>query len=74
MRAVKTVLLNAGNIKRQDRTTAEDVILIRAMRDSNVPKFLTWDLPLFAGIIQDLFPTTVVPYTDYGKLQIAIET
>jgi len=43
------------------------------MRDSNVPKFLTADLPLFFGIIQDLFPTTVVPFIDYGKLQLAVE-
>jgi dynein heavy chain len=73
MRAVKTVLVMAGKIKRQDRDTPEEVILIRAMRDSNVPKFLVSDLPLFFGIIQDLFPTTVVPFIDYGKLQLAVE-
>jgi len=74
MRAVKTVLVMAGKIKREVRdTVAEDVILIRAMRDSNVPKFLTHDLPLFFGIITDLFPSSVVPFIDYGKLQIAIE-
>jgi dynein heavy chain len=66
MRAVKTVLLMAGKLKRQNRDDPEDVILITAMRDSNVPKFLQSDLPLFFGIIQDLFPTTVVPFADYG--------
>ena len=34
----------------------ENVLLIRAMRDSNVPKFLTDDLPIFFAIINDLFP------------------
>lgn len=67
------MLVMAGKIKRQDRDTPEEVILIRAMRDSNVPKFLVHDLPLFYGIIQDLFPTTVVPFIDYGKLQLAVE-
>lgn len=52
---------------------AEDIVLIRAMRDSNVPKFLECDLPLFMGIIVDLFPSVDIPNIDYGSLQRAIE-
>ena len=48
-------------------------MLIRAMRDSNVPKFLEHDLPLFMGIIADLFPKVEIPNIDYGSLQRAIE-
>lgn len=40
MRAVKSVLVMAGKLRRKDDTVPEDVLLIRAMRDSNVPKFL----------------------------------
>lgn len=40
MRAVKSVLVMAGNLRRQNENLSEDVTLIRAMRDSNVPKFL----------------------------------
>jgi len=58
-------------VKRPD--VDEAVLLIRSMRDSNVPKFLQQDLPLFQGIIQDLFPNVDVPFVDYGKLQQAIE-
>jgi dynein heavy chain, axonemal len=47
MRAVKSVLVMAGNLKRANPDDPEDVVLIRAMRDSNVPKFLADDLPLF---------------------------
>jgi len=47
----------------------EDAVLIRAMRDSNVPKFLKEDLPLFAAIIQDLFPTVEILEPDYKELE-----
>jgi dynein heavy chain len=69
MRAVKSVLVMAGKLRRKDDTVPEDILLIRAMRDSNVPKFLEHDLPLFRGIIKDLFPSVIVPFIDYGKLQ-----
>ena len=72
MRAVKSVLVMAGALRRADPNTREDVVLIRAMRDSNVPKFLSHDLPLFKGIIQDLFPKVEVPVIEYKELQKAI--
>jgi dynein heavy chain len=47
MRAVKSVLVMAGALKRADKTANEDEVLIRAMKNSNMPKFLKEDLPLF---------------------------
>jgi dynein heavy chain len=47
MRAVKSLLVMAGSLKRADAQLSEEVVLIRAMRDSNIPKFLKDDLPLF---------------------------
>tara|TARA_B110000285_G_C15105613_1_gene607742 strand:- start:593 stop:1204 length:612 start_codon:yes stop_codon:yes gene_type:complete len=73
MRAVKSVLVMAGALRRLDSNTPENIVLIRAMRDSNVPKFLEHDLPLFEGIVKDLFPGVDVPFIDYGGLKVSIE-
>ena len=64
MRAVKSVLVMAGSLKRAEPHIPEDVILIRAMQDSNIPKFLSHDIPLFNGIIEDLFPGISIPPRD----------
>ncbi|GIQ83153.1 dynein heavy chain, partial [Kipferlia bialata] len=74
MRAIKAVLVMAGACKRQYTDLSEDVVLIRAMRDSNVPKYLSEDVPLFMGIVQDLFPGVDIPEVDFGILQEMIET
>lgn len=69
MRAVKSVLVMAGALKRANPGLSEDVVLIRAMRDSNIPKFLADDLPLFSALIQDLFPGIDIPQVNFGELQ-----
>lgn len=60
MRAVKSVLVMAGSLKRADKDSSEEAVLIRAMRDSNIPKFLKEDLPLFNALIKDLFPNSEI--------------
>jgi dynein heavy chain len=59
-------------VKRNNPKMAEDVVLIRAMRDSNIPKFIKDDLPLFNAIIRDLFPGTALPEVNYEELVSAI--
>eukprot|EP01059_Diplonema_ambulator_P016445 TRINITY_DN279_c0_g3_i1.p1 TRINITY_DN279_c0_g3~~TRINITY_DN279_c0_g3_i1.p1 ORF type:complete len:4125 (+),score=1634.24 TRINITY_DN279_c0_g3_i1:116-12490(+) len=56
MRAVKSILVMAGQLKRGSPDDDEDMLLIRAMRDSNIPKFLRDDTVLFQALIRDLFP------------------
>lgn len=49
MRAVKTVIAVAGNLKREKPNMNESQIILRSLRDVNVPKFLKDDLKLFNG-------------------------
>uniref|UniRef100_A0A6I8NCS1 Dynein axonemal heavy chain 6 n=1 Tax=Ornithorhynchus anatinus TaxID=9258 RepID=A0A6I8NCS1_ORNAN len=72
MRAVKSVLVMAGSLKRETPHLNEEVVLIRALRDSNLPKFLSDDALLFSGIISDLFPGVTIPEHNYGILQSTI--
>ncbi|XP_051768758.1 dynein axonemal heavy chain 1 [Ctenopharyngodon idella] len=72
MRAVKTVISAAGNLKRENPDMNEELICLRAIRDVNVPKFLQDDLKLFNGIVSDLFPKIREEPIDYGTLEESI--
>lgn len=61
LRAIKSVLVVAGSLKRGDPGSAEDQVLMRALRDFNIPKIVTDDLPVFLGLIGDLFPSLDAP-------------
>ena len=43
MRALRSVLVMDGALKRQNPDKSEDLVLIHALRDSNLPKFLKND-------------------------------
>ncbi|KAG5210204.1 hypothetical protein JEQ12_015398 [Ovis aries] len=61
LRAIKSVLVVAGSLKRGDKNRPEDQVLMRALRDFNMPKIVTDDTSVFLGLIGDLFPSLDVP-------------
>lgn len=69
LRAIKSVLVVAGSLKRGNRDMAEDAVLMRALRDFNTPKIITDDLPVFLGLIKDLFPALEAPRKRNPKLE-----
>eukprot|EP00951_Prasinocladus_malaysianus_P017874 scaffold141645_cov42-Prasinocladus_malaysianus.AAC.1 len=73
LRALKSVLVMAGSLKRGSPDMSEQKVLMRALRDMNLPKFVFDDVPLFLGLINDLFPGMDCPRVRYADFNDAVE-
>jgi len=74
MRAIKSIIMAAGNLKRlNEEGLNEEILVLRAISDCNLPKFTSQDIPLFNAIISDLFPHAEKQEREYGILSESIK-
>lgn len=73
LRAIKSVLSMAGSLKWKEPEKSEQVLLMRALRDMNLPKFVANDVPLFMGLLSDLFPGLEAESVRYESFNEAVE-
>ena len=63
----------SGRIRREMGDVDEITVMIKAIRDMNLPKFIAEDVILFDNLFIDLFPDCEELENDNDDLQIAIE-
>ncbi|CAH8605754.1 unnamed protein product [Dicrocoelium dendriticum] len=73
LRALVSVLRYAGRKKRSSPTMSDEEILLLSLNDMNLAKLTSADLPLFRGIMADLFPGVESPTMDYSVIKKAVE-
>ncbi|XP_035155786.1 dynein axonemal heavy chain 2 isoform X7 [Callithrix jacchus] len=73
LRALTSLLRYAGKKRRLQPDLTDEEVLLLSMRDMNIAKLTSVDVPLFNAIVQDLFPNTELPVIDYGKLRETVE-
>ena len=63
-----------GYLKRTSmKDSSEEIVLLRALRDMNRPKFIHDDAILFQSLLNDLFPNIVCPSVQHPDLRQMIE-
>ncbi|XP_055585529.1 dynein axonemal heavy chain 10-like [Uranotaenia lowii] len=72
LRSLNAVLRMAGVNKRKSPEINETATLMRTLFDMNFPKFVFDDVPLFNGLMKDLFPGVDYPRVGYPEFTEAV--
>ncbi|CAH0554837.1 unnamed protein product [Brassicogethes aeneus] len=72
LRSMVALLRYAGRKRRLLSHLPEDQVVYLAMRDMNIARLTSDDVPLFNGIMSDIFPGVSIPMVDYIDMNNAI--
>eukprot|EP01094_Clydonella_sp_ATCC50884_P027826 TRINITY_DN8164_c0_g1_i2.p1 TRINITY_DN8164_c0_g1~~TRINITY_DN8164_c0_g1_i2.p1 ORF type:complete len:4596 (+),score=2011.83 TRINITY_DN8164_c0_g1_i2:76-13863(+) len=85
LRALKSVLVSAGNLQRarlkevgmeavekQDRATYERGVMLKSISENIIPKLVAEDIPLFKSLLSDVFPGSSADSIDIAALRGAM--
>ncbi|CDJ70400.1 hypothetical protein, conserved [Eimeria necatrix] len=72
LRAMKTVLVAAGQMKKNQPEDDEASIVMHALR-SVTPRLVTDDVPVYLGLIADMFPQQRLPKASDSPMKAALE-
>ena len=74
LRNILAVLRTAGQTKRDNANANESFLLYRTLREMNLSKMVSQDVPLFLSLLADLFPTISPPAkAEYNTLEDALK-
>jgi dynein heavy chain len=74
LRNILSVLRTAGKTKRDNRDKEEAILLYQTLRDMNLSKMVSQDVPLFLSLLKDLFPKlTAPPVAEYKAVEDAVK-
>ena len=74
LRNILSVLRTAGNTKRNERDSDEGMLLMRSLRDMNLSKLVSDDVPLFLQLLRDIFPEQPEPpKLSHGAVEAGIK-
>jgi dynein heavy chain len=69
LRNILSVLRTMGASKRASPDKSESYLVMRTLRDMNMPKFVAEDVPLFLSLLDDLFPGHKAEKASYAELE-----
>jgi len=73
LRNILSVLRTAGNTKRREKESDEEMLIMRSLRDMNLSKLVADDVPLFNSLLADIFKVRDPPKQEYAELSSSLK-